>query len=105
MAIKNIGIVGSGQVGTTIGTVWLQHGYTVIVRDIAEPILQKARATIEGSLDRRIAKGDFTPAQKEETMKRLKTTTNLADLKDVDLVVEAASENIALKKSIFAELD
>jgi len=105
MEVKKVGIVGSGQVGTTIGTVWLQHGYTVVLRDVAEPILQKARATVEGSLERRITKGELTPAQKEETLKRLKTTTNPSDLKDVDLVVEAASENIALKKSIFAELD
>ena len=105
MEVKNIGIVGSGQVGTTIGTVWLQHGYNVTLRDIAEPVLQKARATVTGSLERRVAKGDLTPAQKDETLGRLKTTTNLADLKDVDWVVEAASENIELKQKIFTELD
>ena len=105
MAVKKVGIIGSGQVGTTIATVWLQYGRSVVVRDVAEPILQKARATIEGSLDRRVAKGDLTPAQKEETMKRLVTSTDVSALKDVDLVVEAASEDIALKKRIFAELD
>ncbi|MBI2329261.1 MAG: 3-hydroxybutyryl-CoA dehydrogenase, partial [Chloroflexi bacterium] len=105
MKVKNVGIVGSGQVGTTIATVWLNYGRSVTVRDVAEPVLQKARATIEGSLERRVTRGDITPAQKEETMSRLKTTTKVADLKNVDWVVEAASENIALKKSIFAELD
>ncbi|MBA7618840.1 3-hydroxybutyryl-CoA dehydrogenase [subsurface metagenome] len=105
MEVKKVGIIGSGQVGTTIGTVWLNYGRTVVVSDIAEPILQKARATIEGSLERRVAKGDLSPAQKEETLKRLITTTNVSDLKDVDLVVEAASENIAIKQKIFAELD
>ena len=105
MEVKNVGIIGSGQVGTTIGTVWLQHGYNVTLRDIAEPVLQKARATVTGSLDRRVAKGDLSPEQKEETLSRLKTTTNIADLKDMDWIVEAASENIGLKQKIFTELD
>ncbi len=70
MAIKNIGIIGSGQVGTTIGTVWLNHGYNVTLRDIAEPVLQKARATVTGSLERRVTRGDLTPDQKEETLAR-----------------------------------
>ncbi len=105
MEVKKVGIVGSGQVGTTIGTVWLNYGRTVILRDVAEPILQKARATVEGSLERRVTRGDISPEQKEEILSRLTTTTDISDLKDVDLVVEAASENIALKKKIFAELD
>jgi len=105
MEVKKVGIVGSGQVGTTIGTVWLNYGRTVVVRDVAEPILQKARATIEGSLQRRVTRGDIDAAKKDEILSRLITTTDVSQLKDVDLVVEAASENIALKQKIFAELD
>jgi len=105
MAIKNVGVVGTGQVGTTIAQVFLMYGMNLVMKDVSQSILDKARATIDGSLDRRVAKGDLTPAQKEETMNRLKMTTNVADFKNMDLVIEAASENIEVKKSIFAELD
>ena len=79
MEVKKVGIVGSGQVGTTIGTVWLNYGRAVVLRDIAEPILQKARATVEGSLERRVARGDINPEQKGEILSRLTTTTDISE--------------------------
>jgi len=66
MEVKNVGIVGSGQVGTTIGTVWLQHGYNVTLSDVAESVLQKARATVTGSLERRVAKGISAPSRRKK---------------------------------------
>ncbi len=105
MEIKEVGVVGAGQVGTPIATVFLLYGRSVILRTRSEATLQKARVGIEASLDRRVAKGDLSPAQKEEALKRLKTTTNVSDLKDVQLVVEVVAEDIDVKRSVFAELD
>ncbi|MBI3040983.1 MAG: hypothetical protein HYY80_04975 [Chloroflexi bacterium] len=105
MEVKRVGIVGGGQVGTPIVTVVLLSGRAAVLRSRSESTLRKARAGIEDSIDRRIARGGLTPAQKKEALSRLKTTTNVADLKDVDLVVEVVPEDIDVKKSVFAELD
>ncbi|MFC1943100.1 3-hydroxyacyl-CoA dehydrogenase family protein [Chloroflexota bacterium] len=105
MEVKEVGVVGAGQVGTPIATVLLLYGRAVVLRSRTESTLQKARVAIKDSLERRVARGDFTPAQKEEALNQLKTTTNVADLKDADLVVEAVAEDIDVKKSVFAELD
>ncbi|MBI4283442.1 MAG: 3-hydroxyacyl-CoA dehydrogenase family protein [Chloroflexi bacterium] len=105
MEVKGVGVVGAGQVGASIAAVLLMYGHPVVLRSRFEPTLQKARAGIEDSLARRIAKGGLTPAQKEKALKRLKTTPNLSDFKDVDLVVEVVAEDIDVKKNVFAELD
>jgi len=105
MEVKNVGVVGTGQVGTTIAQVFLMHGINLVMEDLSKDITERARATIDGSLQRRADKGEFDAAKRVEAMNRLKMTTDLSDLKNVDLVVEAATENLEVKKSIFAELD
>ncbi|MBI2328301.1 MAG: 3-hydroxybutyryl-CoA dehydrogenase [Chloroflexi bacterium] len=105
MEVKSVGVVGTGQVGTTIAQVFLMYGLNLVMEDTSQGIIERARATIDGSLERRVARGELDAAKKAATINRLKMTTNLADLKGVDLVVEAAGENLELKKGIFAELD
>lgn len=105
MEIKKIFVIGAGQMGNGIAQVSAQAGYEVIMSDIKDEFVQKGMDTISKSLDRGVKKGTMTEAQKAEIMARIKTTTNNADAKDADLVVEAAPEILDLKKSIFKALD
>ena len=92
--------------GNGIAHVFAQHGYSVTLIDVAPQALEKALATIQGNLDRQIKKGTLTEAEKTETLARLQTQTDLAaGVANAELVVEAATENVALKTKIFAELD
>lgn len=105
MALQKIGIVGAGQMGNGIAQVSAEKGYDVVMTDVAAVALEKGIATITGSLDRMIKKGTRTEAQKTATLAKIKTSTQLQDLKDCDLVVEAASEKVELKLQIFKNLD
>lgn len=104
--MKNITVIGSGTMGNGISHVFAQFGYSVSLVDISETALQKALATISKNIDRQIAKGTVTEADKLATLGNIKTFTKLEDcVKNADLVVEAASENINVKLSIFKQLD
>jgi len=104
--MKNITVIGSGTMGNGIAHVFAQFGYSVSLVDISETALQKALATIAKNIDRQIAKGTVTEADKLATLGNIKTFTKLEDcVKNADLVVEAASENINIKLSIFKQLD
>lgn len=104
--MKNIAVIGSGTMGNGIAHTFAQHGYTVSLIDISQAALDKAMGTISKNLDRIVAKGTITEADKANTLKNISTYTAMADgLKDVDLVVEAATENVELKLNIFRELD
>ena len=105
MDIKLIGVVGAGQMGNGITQVAATFGYQVIMMDVSGSALEKGLATINSSLDRLIKKGSLTEAQKTEILGRVKTTQETAGLKDCDIVIEAATENIDLKLKIFADLD
>lgn len=105
MALQKIGIVGAGQMGNGIAQVSAEKGYDVVMTDVAAVALEKGIATITGSLDRMIKKGTRTEAQKTATLAKIKTSTQLQDLKDCDLVVEAASEKVELKLQIFKNMD
>ena len=102
----NISVIGAGQMGNGIAHVFAQSGHNVTLIDIAQANLDKALATIGKNLDRQVAKGTLTEAQKVETLKNLSTNTDMAaGVKNAELVVEAATENIDLKLKIFKELD
>jgi 3-hydroxybutyryl-CoA dehydrogenase len=104
--MKNITVIGSGTMGNGIAHVFAQFGYSVNLVDINETALQKALATITKNIDRQIAKGTVTEADKTATLANIKTFTKLEEgAKNADLVVEAASENVNIKLSIFKQLD
>lgn len=104
--MKNIAVIGSGTMGNGIAHVFAQFGYTVNLIDISSPALEKAMATIEKNLDRQVSKGSISESDKVSTLKNLKTFTSIEEgVKGIDLVVEAATENIDLKLKIFKQLD
>ena len=104
--MKNITVIGSGTMGNGIAHVFAQFGYQVSLVDISQPALDKAIATIGKNLDRQVAKGSLSEADKTATLGNIKTFTKLEDAaKTADLVVEAASENVEVKLSIFKQLD
>ena len=104
--MKNIAVIGSGTMGNGIAHVFAQHGYKVALIDISKEALDKAVATISKNLDRIITKGTITKTDKDNTLKNITCYTELIKgIKDSDLVVEAATENIETKLNIFRELD
>ncbi len=104
--MKNIAVIGSGTMGNGIAHTFAQFGYNVALIDISQPALDKAMATIAKNLDRIVAKGTITEADKAATLKNITTYTAVADgVKSADLVVEAATENVEIKLNIFRELD
>ncbi len=105
MEIKSVGVIGAGQMGNGIAQVAAQNGYQVLMMDVSGASLEKGLATISGSCDRMIKKGTITEADKKNLLAKIKTTSKMVDLKDCDLVIEAATENIDLKLKIFKEID
>ena len=104
--MKNIAVIGSGTMGNGIAHTFAQFGFNVALIDISQPALDKAIATISKNLDRIVAKGSITEADKAATLKNISTFTVMADgVKSADLVVEAATENVEIKLNIFRELD
>ena len=105
MEFKQIGVIGAGTMGNGIAQAFAVAGYEVIMTDIAEAAVQKGVATIAGSLDRLIKKEKMSAEQKAAAMAKIATATDIAALKDVDLIIEAATENLELKTKIFKHLD
>ena len=104
--MKNVAVIGAGTMGNGIAHVFAQFGYQVNLIDVSEAALERAVATIGKNLDRQVAKGGLTEAQKAQTLQNLTTFANMAEgVKGVELVVEAATENIDLKLKIFKDLD
>ncbi|NUB16600.1 3-hydroxybutyryl-CoA dehydrogenase [Azospirillum brasilense] len=102
--IKKIGIIGAGQMGSGIAHVCAQAGYEVVISDISAEILQKSVAAISKNMDRQVQKGKLTEADKTAAIARISTGSDLSVFHDADLVVEAATENEALKREIFKKL-
>ena len=100
-----IGVVGSGTMGNGIAQTAAGKGFDVVLCDIKDEFLQKAIGNIGKSLDRFVKKETITEDDKNTTLKRIKATTKLEDLKDCSLIVEAATENFEIKKQIFENLD
>ena len=105
MEIKQVGVVGCGQMGGGITQVCAQSGYPVIVSEINEELLNKGLTSINSSLTKAVAKERITQQDKDATLARIKGTTDMKDFSNCDLVIEAAIENLDLKKRIFVELD
>lgn len=99
-----IGVIGAGTMGAGIAEV-ASKKYDVVVRDIKDEFVEKGKSIITKSFEKSVAKERITEDQKNEYLGRLTFTTDVNELKDCDLIVEAASENPEIKKSIFKELD
>jgi 3-hydroxybutyryl-CoA dehydrogenase len=104
-APQTIGIVGAGTMGNGIAHVCARAGFSVLLFDIAQPILDRGAATIEKNLAREIAKDKLTAQQADEARSRMTLTTKLHDLAQAGLVIEAATEKFAIKAELFRELD
>lgn len=105
MSVKKIGVVGAGQMGHGIALVSAKAGYDVILRDIKKEFVEKGISRIDKFLSKSIEKGRLKEDEKKEIMNRIKGTTDLKHMKDVDLVIEAIFENVKVKKDLFKELD
>lgn len=104
--MKKIAVIGAGTMGNGIAHVFAQHGYQVNLIDVSADALDKALKTIEKNLDRMLSKEKITAETKEKTLSNLHKITNLKDgVSNADLVVEAATENMDIKLSIFKEMD
>jgi len=104
--MKNISVIGAGTMGNGIAHVFAQNGFAVNLVDVSATQLEKAIATIGKNLDRQVTKGSLTEEQKQQTLQNLTSHTTISEgVKNADLVVEAATENIELKLSIFKQLD
>jgi len=105
MEIRKIGVIGAGTMGNGIAQVAAQIGCDVIMRDIEDSFVDRGIKSIDKFLAKSVEKGKLAADEKTKIMGRIKGTTKIADLKDVDFVVEAVIEDLALKKSVFKELD
>jgi 3-hydroxybutyryl-CoA dehydrogenase len=105
MNIKTVGVIGAGTMGNGIAQVFVQSGFTVRLVDIAQPMLNRARKTIEKSLAKFVEKGKLTPEQRDAAIKRLETATSIDELGEVDYVVEAIVEDAGAKQALFTSLD
>jgi 3-hydroxybutyryl-CoA dehydrogenase len=105
MEIRTIGVVGAGQMGNGIAQVAAAAGYNVIMNDIKDEFVRRGLATIESSLGRLVKKEKLSQEQAGEILGRIKTSVSLEDMAKADFVVEAATENVALKLDIFRKLD
>ena len=104
--IKLVTVIGSGTMGNGICHIFSQAGFDVHMMDINQGALDKAIATIGKNMDRQVAKGTLTEDAKQQSLGRIKTYTDMAEaVKNADLVIEAATENIELKLNIFRQLD
>jgi 3-hydroxybutyryl-CoA dehydrogenase len=104
--MKNVAVIGAGTMGNGIAHTFAQFGYKVVLIDLSQASLDRGLATITKNLDRQVAKEKITESDKATTLGNITTCTTMAEgVKNVDLVVEAATENIDLKLKIFKDLD
>ena len=105
MAIQTVGIIGAGTMGNGIAQACAVAGVNVVMVDIAQAAVDKGMATVASSLDRLIKKEKLTAAQKDAALALIKGSTDYAELKSAQLVIEAATENEALKFKILKQVD
>ncbi|MEG0756115.1 MAG: 3-hydroxyacyl-CoA dehydrogenase NAD-binding domain-containing protein, partial [Oscillospiraceae bacterium] len=103
--MKKVVVIGGGTMGLGIAQVFAKKGMDVVVRDIKDEIIAKSEANLVKGLDKLIAKGRMDEAAKADMLSHITFSTDMKVAADADLVVEAAIENLDIKKSIFAELD
>jgi len=105
MKIRKVGVVGCGLMGSGIAEVCARSGYSVVVSEINQELLDKGMAALNSSLDKAVSKGKLAEQERDATLGRLQGTINMEDFKDRDLVIEAVIENMEEKKKVFASLD
>jgi len=105
MEVKTIGVLGAGTMGSGIAQAAAEAGYDVIMRDIKDDFVQRGISSINKNLGRAVDKGKKSKEEAEEIVGRIRGTTNLDDLSDADLIIEAVIENMELKKELYEELD
>ncbi|MCI1589344.1 3-hydroxybutyryl-CoA dehydrogenase [Heyndrickxia oleronia] len=105
MEIKSVMIIGAGQMGSGIAQVCAQAGYTVYLNDLKEEFIEKGMAVISKNLTRQVDKGRITEEEKNDILSKFIHSTTLQDSQNVDIVIEAAVENMEIKSKIFKELD
>ena len=103
--IKTVGVIGAGTMGNGIAQVFAQSGFPVTLVDVAPPMLDRAKTTIEKSLAKFVEKGRLTASERDASMGRLKTATAIDQLGDADYVVEAIVEDAETKRGLFRSLD
>ncbi|WP_017437581.1 3-hydroxyacyl-CoA dehydrogenase family protein [Saccharococcus caldoxylosilyticus] len=103
--ISTVGVVGAGTMGSGIANLAALSGFNVILVDLEERVLQKALSRMESFMDKSIAKGKMTAEQKHEAMEKVRGSTDLDEMKHVDVVIEAVIENMDVKKEVFSKLD
>ena len=103
--MNKVVVIGGGTMGLGIAQVFAKKGITTVVRDINDEIIARSEANLNKALDKLVAKGKMDEASKKAMTDKITFTTDLAAAADADLVVEAAIENLEIKKGIFAELD
>jgi 3-hydroxybutyryl-CoA dehydrogenase len=105
VGIRKVGVVGLGTMGAGIAQVSVQAGFDTVGREVTDELAQRGRATIDRYLTRGVEKGRLGADDREAALARLALTTELTDLADCDLVIEAVLEELELKREVFAELD
>jgi 3-hydroxybutyryl-CoA dehydrogenase len=103
--IRRVGVVGLGTMGAGIAQVAVQAGHETVGREVSEELCERARSTIEHYLGRAVEKGRMTQEDKDAALGRLRLTTDLAELAECDLVIEAIVEELDAKRELFAELE
>jgi 3-hydroxybutyryl-CoA dehydrogenase len=105
MIIKKIGIVGAGTMGHGIALVAAKAGYEIVLHDIKDEYVKKGVGSVEKFVDKSVEKGKMTPDDKKNILGKIHGTTNLEDMKDADLIIEAILEEVKMKKDVFQKLD
>jgi 3-hydroxybutyryl-CoA dehydrogenase len=106
MEIRNITVIGAGTMGNGIAHVCALFGYSVILNDIKQELVDRGVQTISSNLDRQVKKGSINEAHKKETLSRIQSNLNLTDAsKNADIIIEAATENVGIKRDIFQTID
>ncbi|KAF0675559.1 3-hydroxybutyryl-CoA dehydrogenase [Profundibacterium mesophilum] len=104
MSIETVGVIGAGQMGNGIAHVFALSGYEVLLTDVSQETLDRARGLIDGNLERQVLREKISAETKSEAMRRIRTTLKLSDLGATDLVIEAATERETIKSAIFEDL-
>ncbi len=103
--IRTVGVCGAGLMGNGIAQTCASAGFNVVLMEVAEQPLQRGVASITKSLDKFVEKGKLPQSERDATLGRIKATTNVADMKDCDVVIEAIIENVEIKTKLFQQLD
>src|SRR5262245_58833833 len=104
MAVKSVGVVGCGLMGSGIAQVAAEAGYAVVVREVSDELVRKGLARIDGFLQKGVEKGKLTAERKAEVVGHLTGTTQLDALGSSDIVIEAVVENLDLKRGVYQAL-